>query len=148
MQKTAKNVKNITQITRFFSKLKKKTVWKKNRTGKTLYLSITNRGKNPFSANGFVIHILWLITLIITFIYFFLISGQFDDYVEVDDNEKGPQSEQKIWEKKKERQAQYSFVSEDKRRKQEEKSKKYDLILDDEIEFIQALKMPGKKTLS
>ena len=76
--------------------------------------------------------------------YIFLISGQFDDYVEVDDNEKGPQSEQKIWEKKKERQAQYSFVSEDKRRKQEEKSKKYDLILDDEIEFIQALKMPGK----
>ena len=76
--------------------------------------------------------------------YTFLISGQFDDYVEVDDNEKGPQSEQKIWEKKKERQAQYSFVSEDKRRKQEEKSKKYDLILDDEIEFIQALKMPGK----
>ena len=62
----------------------------------------------------------------------------------MDDNEKGPQSEQKIWEKKKERQAQYSFVSEDKRRKQEEKSKKYDLILDDEIEFIQALKMPGK----
>ena len=61
----------------------------------------------------------------------------------MDDNEKGPQSEQKIWEKKKERQAQYSFVSEDKRRKQEEKSKKYDLILDDEIEFIQALKMPG-----
>ena len=39
--------------------------------------------------------------------YIFLISGQFDDYVEVDDNEKGPQSEQKIWEKKKERQAQY-----------------------------------------
>ena len=75
---------------------------------------------------------------------FVLISGQFDDYVEIDDNEKGPQSEQKIWEKKKERQAQNSFVSEDKRKKQEEKSKKYDLILDDEIEFIQALKMPGK----
>ena len=71
-------------------------------------------------------------------------KGQFDDYVEVDDNEKGPQSEQKIWEKNKERQAQYSFVSEDKHRKQEEKSKKYDLILDDEIEFIQALKMPGE----
>ena len=74
-----------------------------------------------------------------------MISGQFDDYVEVDDNEKGPGSEQKIWEKRKEKQAQYSFVSEDKRRKQEEKSKKYDLILDDEIEFIQALKMPGSK---
>merc|ERR1712008_462045 len=52
-------------------------------------------------------------------------KGQFDDYVEIDDNEKGPQSEQKIWEKKKEKQAQYSFVSDDKRKKQEEKSKKY-----------------------
>ena len=38
----------------------------------------------------------------------------------------------------------YSFASEDKRKKYKEKEKEYDLILDDEIEFIQALKMPGK----
>ena len=81
----------------------------------------------------------------IFFFNFFL--GQYDQYVEVDEFEKGPGSEQKSWEKKKQKNAIYNVpgVSEDKRKKQEEKEKKYDLILDDEIEFIQALKMPGSK---
>ena len=63
--------------------------------------------------------------------------------LQVDEAEKGPHSEQKIWEGKKLKSAQYNFGSKDKEKRHKEKTKQYDLILDDEIDFIQALKMPG-----
>ena len=51
--------------------------------------------------------------------------------------------EQKKWEEEHLQSARYKFGAKDAKKRHEEKSKKYDLILDDEIEFIQALKMPG-----
>lgn len=65
-------------------------------------------------------------------------KGSTADYVEVDDLEKVPQSEQKKWEKEQMASAVFSFGAKDKATKDE-----YDLLLEDQIEFIQALQMPG-----
>lgn len=65
-------------------------------------------------------------------------KGSTADYVEVDELEKVPQSEQKKWEKEQMASAVFSFGAKDKATKDE-----YDLLLEDQIEFIQALQMPG-----
>lgn len=68
-------------------------------------------------------------------------KGSTADYIEVDELEKVPQSEQKKWEKEQMASAVFSFGARDKSgTKQDE----YDLLIEDQIEFIQALQMPGK----
>lgn len=62
------------------------------------------------------------------------------DYVEVDELEKMPQSEQKKWEKEQMASAVFKFGSKDGKKQQE-----YELLLEDQIDFIQALQMPGTK---
>lgn len=65
-------------------------------------------------------------------------KGPTGDYVEVDDLEKVPQSEQKKWEKDQMASAVFKFGSKDPSKKDE-----YELLLEDQVEFIQALQMPG-----
>lgn len=65
-------------------------------------------------------------------------KGSTADYIEVDELEKVPQSEQKKWEKEQMASAVFSFGAKDKAAKDE-----YDLLIEDQIEFIQALQMPG-----
>ncbi|XP_045471594.1 pre-mRNA-splicing factor ATP-dependent RNA helicase DHX16-like [Harmonia axyridis] len=62
------------------------------------------------------------------------------DYVEVDELEKMPLSEQKKWEKDQMSSAVFKFGARDAVKKDE-----YELLLEDQIEFIQALKLPGTK---
>ena len=66
-------------------------------------------------------------------------KGSTADYVEVDDLEKVPQSEQKKWEKDQMASAVFKFGAKDSTKKDE-----YDLLLEDQIDFIQILQMPGK----
>jgi len=61
------------------------------------------------------------------------------DYVEVDELEKVPQAEQKKWEKDQMASAVFKFGAKDAVKKDE-----YELLLEDQIDFIQALQMPGK----
>ena len=69
-----------------------------------------------------------------------------DRYVEVDENEKAPNYEQRKWEEEHLHSAQLKFGAKDaKERHAEKATKQYELLLDDEIEFIQALKLPGSK---
>ncbi|KAJ8956852.1 hypothetical protein NQ318_014267 [Aromia moschata] len=60
------------------------------------------------------------------------------DYVEVDELEKAPQSEQKKWEKDQMASAVFKFGAKDATKKDE-----YELLLEDQIQFIQALRLPG-----
>ncbi|CAG9813872.1 unnamed protein product [Phaedon cochleariae] len=62
------------------------------------------------------------------------------DYVEVDDLEKVPQAEQKKWEKDQMASAVFKFGAKDAVKKDE-----YELLLEDQIQFIQALQIPGIK---
>ncbi|KAH1013951.1 hypothetical protein HUJ04_002867 [Dendroctonus ponderosae] len=62
------------------------------------------------------------------------------DYIEVDELEKVPQSEQKKWEKDQMASAVFKFGAKDAVKKDE-----YELLLEDQIDFIQALQMPGIK---
>lgn len=66
-------------------------------------------------------------------------KGSRADYVEVDELEKVPQSEQKKWEKDQMASAVFKFGAKDAVKKDE-----YELLLEDQIQFIQALKIPGK----
>ncbi|XP_044743856.1 pre-mRNA-splicing factor ATP-dependent RNA helicase DHX16 [Chrysoperla carnea] len=68
-------------------------------------------------------------------------KGKTSEYVEVDEIERMPHSEQKKWEKEQMASAVYKFGSKDKKKKHEE----YELILEDQIEFIQAMQLPGTK---
>ena len=73
-------------------------------------------------------------------------QGQADEkYVEVDEGEKAPHYEQRKWEEEQMSSAVFRFGARDKD-KTSEKNRDYELVLDDEIEFIQALRMPGSKT--
>ena len=73
-------------------------------------------------------------------------QGQADEkYVEVDEREKAPHYEQRKWEEEQMSSAVFRFGARDKDKTSEEKHE-YELVLDDEIEFIQALRMPGSKT--
>ncbi|XP_023018390.1 pre-mRNA-splicing factor ATP-dependent RNA helicase DHX16-like [Leptinotarsa decemlineata] len=60
------------------------------------------------------------------------------DYIEVDELEKVPQSEQKKWEKDQMASAVFKFGAKDSVRTDE-----YELLLEDQIHFIQALQIPG-----
>lgn len=71
-------------------------------------------------------------------------KGEKDEYYEVDDREKLPNSEQKKWEAEQLASAMYKFGARDasdKQRQQEE----YDLLLEDQIEFIQAMTIDDSK---
>lgn len=70
-------------------------------------------------------------------------KGEKYDYVEVDEREKLPNSEQKKWEAEQLASAVFKFGAKDKdSAKQQEE---YELLLDDQIEFIQALTIEGTK---
>lgn len=70
-------------------------------------------------------------------------KGSTADYIEVDELEKVPQSEQKKWEKEQMASAVFSFGARDKSGAKDE----YELLIEDQIEFIQALQMPGTSFL-
>ena len=63
-------------------------------------------------------------------------------YVEADEKEKAPNYEQKRWEEEHLHSATLKFGAKDAKKRHAEKEKQYEL-LEDEIDFIQALKMPG-----
>lgn len=67
-------------------------------------------------------------------------KGQKGEYVEVDEREKLPHSEQKKWETEQLSSALYSFGSKDAKQQKE-----YELLLEDEIEFVQVLTHEGSK---
>lgn len=64
------------------------------------------------------------------------------EYVEVDELEKMPQSEQKKWEKEQMASAVFKFGAKEGAVKP---SEQYELLLDDQIDFVQALQLPGIK---
>lgn len=65
------------------------------------------------------------------------------EYVEVDEREQVPQAEQCKWEEERMGIARMHFGAKDAKDKGKEET--YDLILDDAIEFVQALRVPGTK---
>lgn len=65
-------------------------------------------------------------------------KGKTSDYIEVDETERMPHSEQKKWEKEQMASAVYKFGS-----KGAPQHEEYELILEDQIEFIQAMQLPG-----
>lgn len=69
-------------------------------------------------------------------------KGEKDEYVEVDEREKLPNSEQKKWEAEQLQSALFKFGS-----RGDAKANEYDLLLEDEIEFVQVLRMDGSKDM-
>lgn len=69
-------------------------------------------------------------------------KGEKEDYYEVDERENKPNSEQLKWESEQLASAVYKFGAKDASRKQQEE---YDLLLEDQIEFIQAMTMDDAK---
>lgn len=67
-----------------------------------------------------------------------------EDYYEVDEREKLPNSEQKKWESEQLASAIYKFGSKDATEKQRQQEE-YELLLEDQIEFIQAITMDESK---
>ncbi|XP_070509212.1 pre-mRNA-splicing factor ATP-dependent RNA helicase DHX16 [Chironomus tepperi] len=67
-------------------------------------------------------------------------KGEKGEYIEVDEREKLPHSEQKKWEAEQLSSALFSFGAKDGKQQKE-----YDLLLEDEIDFVQALTMDGSK---
>ncbi|CAG0903310.1 unnamed protein product, partial [Cyprideis torosa] len=73
-------------------------------------------------------------------------NSELEKYVELDDREKGPPgSEQRRWEEEKLSRAVVHFGAKDAEQKRKEKEKQYDLVLEDEIEFVNLLKMAGNQ---
>ena len=71
-----------------------------------------------------------------------------DKYVELDEREKQPHSEQRVWEDARMATAQWSFGARDARQKLKEKGKlkeDYDLLLEDQIDFVQMTQLEGTK---
>ena len=67
-------------------------------------------------------------------------------WLEDDDKEKAPNYEQKKWEEGHLAVSQYRVGAKDAKERRQKKEKQYDYILDEEIEFVQALQaMPGTK---
>ena len=66
---------------------------------------------------------------------------------EEDETKKGPDYEQKRWEEEHVGAALMRFGAKDAKDKAREKKsvKDYDMIMDEEIEFVQALQMPGTR---
>ena len=71
-----------------------------------------------------------------------------DTFVEADERERAPNYEQKRWEEEHLHAALLKFGAKDAKARKAKKEKAYDYILDDEIQFVQALKMPGSKDTS
>ncbi|XP_055376601.1 pre-mRNA-splicing factor ATP-dependent RNA helicase DHX16 isoform X2 [Condylostylus longicornis] len=69
-------------------------------------------------------------------------KGEKEDYVEIDERERQPNSEQKKWEAEQLASAMFQFGAKDKDSKIKQE---YELLLEDQIEFIQALTMEGTK---
>ncbi|KAG5675858.1 hypothetical protein PVAND_005726 [Polypedilum vanderplanki] len=67
-------------------------------------------------------------------------KGEKGEYVEVDETEKLPHSEQRKWEAEQLASARFKFGAKDAKQQQE-----YELLLEDEIEFVQVLTMDGSK---
>ncbi|XP_045598629.1 pre-mRNA-splicing factor ATP-dependent RNA helicase DHX16 [Procambarus clarkii] len=71
-------------------------------------------------------------------------GGSVDDrYVEVDEREKKRGYDQKKWEEDQMRGTSLSFGARDKAQKYQEQEKEYNLVLEDEIEFIKSLPLAG-----
>ncbi|XP_057370593.1 pre-mRNA-splicing factor ATP-dependent RNA helicase DHX16-like [Daphnia carinata] len=70
-----------------------------------------------------------------------------DRYVEIDDREKQPHSEQRVWEDARMATAQWNFGARDAKQRLQEKGKvhDYDLLLDDTIDFVQTNQLAGTK---
>ncbi|XP_042239234.1 pre-mRNA-splicing factor ATP-dependent RNA helicase DHX16-like [Homarus americanus] len=68
-----------------------------------------------------------------------------DKYVEVDEREKKHGYEQKKWEEDQMRGTSLSFGARDKAKKYQEQEKEYNLVLEDEIEFIKSLPLEGTR---
>ena len=70
-----------------------------------------------------------------------------DRYVEVDEREKQPHSEQRVWEDARMATAQWNFGAKDAKQRLLEKGKldDYDLLLDDAIDFVQTNQLAGTK---
>lgn len=66
-------------------------------------------------------------------------------YIEVDEKEKGPNYEQRKWEEEQMVSATMRFGARDAKAKHRSKEKAYDLLLEDQIDFVQALQLPGTK---
>lgn len=71
-------------------------------------------------------------------------KGEKEEYYEVDDREKLPNSEQKKWESERLASAMYKFGAKDATDKQKQQEE-YELLLEDQIEFIQAMTMDESK---
>lgn len=71
-------------------------------------------------------------------------KGEKEEYYEVDDREKLPNSEQKKWESERLASAMYRFGAKDATDKQKQQEE-YELLLEDQIEFIQAMTMDESK---
>lgn len=69
-------------------------------------------------------------------------KGEKGDYVEVDEREKLPNSEQKKWEAEQLSSALFKFGA---RNAKPSDANEYELLLEDEIEFVQVLRMDGSK---
>ncbi|XP_037041854.1 pre-mRNA-splicing factor ATP-dependent RNA helicase DHX16 [Bradysia coprophila] len=67
-------------------------------------------------------------------------KGEKEEYYEVDEREKQPNSEQKKWEAEQLASAVFKFGAKDA-----SKNEEYELLLEDQIEFIQALTLEGTK---
>ncbi|KAK2715119.1 pre-mRNA-splicing factor ATP-dependent RNA helicase DHX16-like [Artemia franciscana] len=65
-------------------------------------------------------------------------------YVEVDEKERAPYSEQRKWEEERVAVAQWKFGARDAKAKVEQD---YEYVLDDTIDFVQMLKLPGTKEI-
>lgn len=76
-----------------------------------------------------------------------LVSSTFqkedEKYEEIDEKEKMPHYEQKKWEEEQMQSAMYRFGAKEGIKKED-----YDFVFDEQIEFIQALQMPGTKELT
>lgn len=70
-----------------------------------------------------------------------------DKYVEIDDREKQPHSEQKVWEDARMAQSQWNFGAKDAKKIMKEKGKvdNYELVLDDTIDFVKTDTHAGTK---
>ncbi len=66
-----------------------------------------------------------------------------ETYVEAEERERAPNYEQKRWEEEHLNAALLKFGAKDAKARKDKKEKKYEYILDDEIQFVQTLKMPG-----
>ena len=66
-------------------------------------------------------------------------------WLEADEKEKVPHYEQRKWEDEHLAQSQYRVGAKDAKERRAQKEKQYDYVLDEEIQFVEALSMPGTK---